>query len=170
MLKRPEETEYHANFKGYIDLVPEGNLIDILLNQIDETKKFCQSLTSDQGNYKYAEDKWTIKEVLGHMADTERVMSYRLFAIARGETANLPSFDQDIYAANTQFNELELHQILFELSNVRQSTLSLLSTLSSESLLTIGTVNNTPTSARAMAYVIAGHELHHLNILKERYI
>lgn len=170
MLKRPEATEYHANFKGYINLVPEGNLIDILLNQIDETKKFCQTLTSEQGNYKYAEDRWTIKEVLGHMADTERVMSYRLLAIARGETANLPSFDQDLYASNTQFNELELHQILFELSNVRQSTLSLLSTLSNESLQKIGTVNHAPTTARAMAYVIAGHELHHLNILKERYI
>lgn len=170
MLERPETNEYNAYFKGYIDLVPEGNLIEILLQQIEETKKLCHSLTSEQAEYKYAEGKWSVKEVLGHMADTERVMNYRLLAIARGDSTNLPSFDEKAYAANAHFNQLELHQILFELSNVRQSTLSLLSTLSDQSLQKLGTVNNTPTSARAVAYILAGHELHHLKILKERYL
>jgi len=170
MISRPLPNEFNPHFKGYIELVPDGDLIDILKQQHEKTTNFFKSLSKEQSEYRYAEGKWNLKEVLGHLCDTERVMSYRLLVIARGDKTPLPSFDENAYNLNADFNHLELDQIISEFSSVRLSTLSQLSILSEHTFQNLGTVYNTPTTARAIAFIIAGHELHHLKIINERYL
>ncbi|PEJ57560.1 squalene--hopene cyclase [Bacillus sp. AFS002410] len=170
MMSRPESNEYNPHFKGYIGLVPEGHLRDILRKQLEESISFFKAISKEKSEYRYAEDKWSIKEVLGHLVDCERIMCYRLLAIARGDQSPLPSFDENAYNENAKFNRLELEQIINEYETVRLATLSLLANLSDETLELEGTVLNHPTTPRAIAYIIAGHELHHLKIINERYL
>jgi DinB superfamily len=169
MISRPQLNEYNPHYKGYIGLVPDGDLQEILKNQLEKTTSFYKSI-KEKSEYRYAEGKWSIKEVLGHIVDTERVMSYRLLAIARGDKSHLPSFDENAYNENAKFNLLELDQIVSDYINVRKATLSLLSVISEEAFENVGTVFNSPTTSRAIAYIIAGHELHHLKIINERYL
>ncbi|WP_088013590.1 DinB family protein [Gottfriedia acidiceleris] len=166
---RPNSNEYNPHFKGYIELVPEGNLKTILRSQLAESVSFFKAISKEKSEYRYAEGKWSIKEVLGHLVDTERIMCYRLLAIARGDHTPLPSFDENAYNENAHFNRLELDQIINEFETVRLSTLSLLENLSNEALEHEGMVLYHKTTPRAIAYIIAGHELHHLKILNERY-
>ncbi|WP_088066443.1 DinB family protein [Gottfriedia luciferensis] len=170
MLLKPELNEYNPHFEGYISLVPEGDLIEILKTQLNESSSFFKSISKEKSEYRYAEGKWSIKEVIGHLTDTERIMCYRLLAIARGDQAPLPSFDENSYNENADFNRLEQEQLIHEYTIVRQATLSLLSILSDESFTKFGMVLNSPTTPRALAYIIAGHELHHLKIINERYL
>lgn len=166
---RPKSNEYNPHFKGYIELVPEGDLKTNLRSQLEESISFFKVISKEKSEYRYAEGKWSIKEVLGHLVDTERIMCYRLLAIARGDHTPLPSFDENAYNENAHFNRLELDQIINEYETVRLSTLSLLENLSNETLDYEGMVLNHKTTPRAIAYIIAGHELHHLKILNERY-
>ncbi|WP_286133785.1 DinB family protein [Bacillus sp. AFS053548] len=168
-MSRPNSNEYNPHFKGYIELVPEGDLQAILRKQLEESRNFFKAISKEKSEYRYAEGKWSIKEVLGHLVDTERIMCYRLLAIARGDHNPLPSFDENAYNENANFNRLELEQIINEYQTVRQATLSMLENLSNETLENEGNVLNHPTTPRAIAYIIAGHELHHLKIINERY-
>ncbi|WP_426450952.1 DinB family protein [Paenibacillus sp. S-38] len=169
-LAKPEQNEYNAFYAGYISQVPEGDVSLHLTEQLGKTARLVAGLTETQALHRYAEDKWSIKEVLGHIADTERVMSYRLLRVARGDTTALPGFDQDLFIRGASFDEWPLQRLADELAAVRQSTLSLISGLSSADWLREGTASGYPVSARALAYIIAGHELHHLRIIQERYI
>lgn len=170
MIQCPQQNEYNPYYEKYISLIPDGDILVFLKNQHEELQALLRDVTNEKGEYRYAPGKWSLKEVLGHMADTERVMSYRLLAISRGETAAFPSFDQDEYVENANFNELQLSDILSDLALVRQSTCSLIASLSIDAQKRSGSVANYPTTARALAYIIAGHELHHLAIIKEKYM
>ncbi len=170
MSARPVSSEYNPYFHRYIKLVPEDNIREVLVNQHYDTVKLLAGLSETASLYRYDSDKWTIKEVVGHISDTERVMAYRLLCASRGDTSVLPGFDQDIWVRETDFNRIPFDQILSDFRIVRDATLSLIGTLSEDAWSRRSTVGEYPTSALALAYIIAGHELHHRTILEERYL
>lgn len=132
MEKRPEIDEYSAYYERYITLVPDGDLVRILKDQQTKTTELLERVSEEEGGYRYAPKKWSLKEVIGHITDTERIMSYRLLRIARGDSTPLVSFDQDLYVASANFDNLIINHHLAEFQAVRQSTLTLLAGLSDE--------------------------------------
>lgn len=169
-LSKPQPGEYAAHFEEYIREVPEGQLMSLLELQPEEAMLKLGTLSDEAGNYKYAEGKWSLKEVLGHISDTERVMSYRLLRIARGDKTPLPGFDEELFVSHANFERLSILQLLKEFSLVRSSTLSLVRQLDDEAWQRIGTASGEPVSSRALAYIIAGHATHHFRIIRERYM
>ncbi|WP_440108609.1 DinB family protein [Paenibacillus sp. QZ-Y1] len=169
MIERPGTEEYASFYEGYIRLVPGGNVIELLEQQAELLKKLIHSLTEEQGNYRYDEGKWSVKEVIGHLADNERIMSSRLLRIARGDTTPLPGYEQDILMQNHPFDTYTLVDLAEEYAAARHSTILMLRHLTPEAWLCKGTVSNHTASVRSIACIIAGHELHHLSVLRDRY-
>ena len=170
MRKQVEQNEYAPYYQPYVELVPEGDLIQLLSEQMEQTIAALEKITDTQAEFRYAEGKWSIKEVIGHMIDTERIMAYRLLAIARGERRNLPGFNEEEYVQQASFTKQTVEELLQNLSIVRQSTIVLLKSLCSEEWLRRGSANDCDITVRALAVIIAGHELHHRNIISERYM
>lgn len=170
MLKKPEINEYPPYYKEYVNHVPDGELLQILDDQKKETKELLKDLSEETAEYQYAPGKWTIKEVIGHITDTERIMCYRLLSIARGEKGMLPGYTDDDYVKSGQFNRFSLSDLLHHQALVRQHTILLLSSLDEEALGQRGNANGSEVTARAIAYIIAGHEIHHRRFIKERYL
>ena len=170
MTKKPLSEEYPAYFEKYIDQVPEGNLLDILISQLEETTSFLSSLEETQWNYRYAPGKWTLKEVLGHISETERIMSYRLLRMSRGDQTPLPGYDEDEYVKEACFHSHSATDLLEEFRAVRHSTYTLIRGLNEEGWGRKGVANNKEISVRAIAFIIAGHELHHMKIIKDKYV
>jgi hypothetical protein len=170
-MQRPEASEYAPNYAGYIQQVPEGDLLQILSNQLGKLELVLQSVDDQQGLFRYAPGKWSIKEVIGHITDTERVMSYRLLRIARGDSAtSLPGFDENQFVEGAAFDRKTIQQLLFEMKAVRTATLALVEGLEDEVWTRRGLTNGKIVSARALAYIIAGHWVHHIQIIEERYL
>lgn len=169
MVDRPQASEYVPYMERYISLVPDGELLALMSQQAKSTYDDLKRISEEQSYHRYAPDKWTIKEVVGHMADTERIFAYRMLCIARGEQASLPGFDENAYVGGGHFNKLAFDALVEELAGVRQSTISLCRTIHDEAWTRIGSANGNPISVRALAYSLLGHELHHLNIVKDRY-
>ncbi len=166
---RPQADEHMPYHINYIALVPEGAILDILRQQLELTQRWLRSLTEEQGDFRYAPDKWSVKEVIGHLSDNERVFAYRALRFARADKTSLPGFEQDDYIANGNFSSRTLADIAEEFELVRRSTLALFQHLSADAWTRRGTANNAEISVRALAYIIAGHELHHLRVLESRY-
>ncbi|HEY7895125.1 MAG TPA: DinB family protein [Gemmatimonadaceae bacterium] len=169
-IARPDATEYVEYFHRYISLVPDGDLLELLDKQALETRTLLGPLSENDAGFRYAPDKWSIKEVVGHLADTERVMSYRAMCFARGDETVLPSFDENAFVKASRFNERQLSSLLAELGTVRGATIALFDGLSDDELLRRGRTPAGENSARALAYVIAGHERHHQQVLRDRYL
>lgn len=171
MDRRPESSEYLEELSKYVNLVPvEGDICTIFRAQTDEICSFISNLTEEQGEHRYAPDKWSIKQMVGHLADTGRIMSYRLLRVARGDKTPLAGFDEKDYVPTANFEAHTLEKLLAHYKLVRESTQALLDTLPEDAWTRKGTVNNATISARAVACVMIGHDHHHLNILKERYL
>ncbi|WP_425453233.1 DinB family protein [Cohnella lupini] len=170
MNDRPRQEEYGTYYEQYIGLVPTGNIVEFLADVLKTTSELLSDIPEDRGNYRYAPDKWSLKEVLGHINDNERVMAYRLLRFARGDRTPLAGYDQDEFMKGVSFDSLSLTEIIEDYISVRRSTLTLLRGLSEEAWSRRGIANDNEMSVKALAYIIAGHELHHLNIVKERYI
>lgn len=166
---RPEQDEYAESYQDYVHKVGAGNILDILLNQMHETYTLINSLSEEQALSKYAENKWTVKEVIGHIIDSERIFSCRCLCFAREENAQLPGFDQDEYVRNGDFNNRSLHNLAKEYYALRDSNVHLFRSFSSETLMKKGKANNFMFTVRSMPFIMAGHERHHLNILKSKY-
>jgi len=166
---RPVSDESTPFYHGYIAQVPDGNLIERLPEQAEDTRHLFSQLTEDAAMRRYAPGKWSVKEVLGHLIDTERVMGYRLLRIARGDSTPLSGFDQDFFVAAGRFDARMVNRLLEDYAAVRAATLELLRGLTEDDLARRGTANSNPVSARALAWIIAGHERHHLRVLRERY-
>ncbi|NOU72254.1 DinB family protein [Paenibacillus sp. LMG 31458] len=169
MLQRPSSEEHSPYFTGYISQVPEGDYLSFLHSQLDAVVALFSPINDKQGLYRYEPGKWSLKEVLGHITDTERIMSYRMLRIARGDTTNLPGFDQDLFIDNASFDDLSMEDLLNDFQAARQATFSLLKTISEEAWSRKGIANNNEISARALAYVIAGHAQHHLVVIQQKY-
>lgn len=169
MISRPTPDEYAEYAGRYVNLVGNEPILEILERQKEESYKLFTSLSTDKAAYAYAEGKWTIKQVVGHMADTERVFAYRALVFSR-ESITLPGFDQDVYMEQATFNSRPLEDLANELKTVRESSLYLFRSLTEQQSTQKGIASGSPFSVRAYAYMIAGHEMHHWNILKERYL
>lgn len=170
MLIRPSIEEYVANFGHYVDLVPEGNVREVLEQSLKTTTELYATFTEEQRGYRYAPGKWSLKQVLGHVTDNERIMSYRALRIARGDKANLAGYDENEFVSNASFDEMSLAAIVDDYVAVRRATLTLLNGISDEAWTRIGVVNGYESSARAWIYILAGHELHHLDVIRDRYL
>lgn len=170
MIGRPSEDEYASFFGYYMPLVPEGDLRDVLQSQEGEMLQLLESLTEEQGLRRYAPGKWSLKEIIGHVTDHERIMSYRAMRIARGDTTPLPGYEQDVLVQGANFDAQPIRQLADQYAAVRQSTLALLGSLTDEAWLRKGTVSQATMSVRALVCAIIGHEIHHLRIVRERYL
>ncbi|HEX6981731.1 MAG TPA: DinB family protein [Balneolaceae bacterium] len=166
---QPNSDEYADFYEGYISLVKFENIIPVLIQQEKKVTALIHSLSPQQANYSYAEGKWSIRQVVGHLIDTERVMAYRALCISRGDQTSLPGFDQDEYVANARFEERDLQNLAAEYDALRNANISMFSSFSQEQIKRRGIANEYPVSVRALVYIIAGHEKHHLNVLKEKY-
>lgn len=167
----PQPGEYSPFAANYVSLASIHHDVINLLSQLkDSTYKTFTQLPAETVDYAYGPDKWTIKQMLGHMIDTERVFSYRAYCISRGDKTPFPGFEQDDYVANTDLSHRTMQGLSEEFKLLREANLAFINTLTDEQIERIGTASNHPVSVKALLYMIAGHELHHLNILKERYL
>ena len=170
-VEKPKEGEYNPYAIMYIRLLPDDGLIIKHLNENFKTvKNFILSVPEEKLLYRYAENKWTIKEMLVHIMDDERIYAYRALRIARNDKTELPGFEQDDYVPYSRANERSLKNILNEYATTRRAIISLFENLNEAAFLRTGTANGHIVSVRALAYHIAGHELHHMNIIRERYL
>lgn len=170
-LQRPAESEFNPYYGKYIARVPdEGDFVELLARTADETLEILRAIPENTASYKYGEGKWTIKEVVGHLCDAERIFSYRMLRIARADRTPLPGFDENAYVPAGQFSQRTLASLIEEFAAVRAATIALVAGLPSEGWLQSGTMSDSAVSARALAYIIAGHELHHREILLTRYL
>jgi uncharacterized damage-inducible protein DinB len=170
MIKKPQPDEYSAYAAGYVNKVPNGPVLEVLEYLKESTYNFFSRMTDEQADHAYAEGKWTLKQVLGHMIDTERFFAFRAFCFSRGDKSPLPGFDQDDYVNGATFETRSVQSLAKEFKAVREANLFLYSSFTEEQSLMIGTANNNPVSVRALVYMTAGHELYHLELIKERYI
>lgn len=166
----PEATEYAAYYGRYTSLVAGNDIMAALEDQPQHTLALLTGLGEEQGNYRYAPDKWSIKEMLGHLIDTERILAYRALCIARNDRTPLPGFEQDDYVRSGGFAECPLGYLMQEFVCVRDATVFLFEGLNPEAWMRRGIANQNEVSVRAIAYIIAGHELHHRQVLKEKYL
>jgi uncharacterized damage-inducible protein DinB len=169
MINRPQTDEYPAFAAGYVGQVTTTDVIGLLEQLKDETYKLFSGMSEEQAMHAYAEGKWTLKQVLGHMIDTERVFAFRAFVFSR-ESTELPGFDQDIYISNTDFNNQSIQDLASEYRATRESNLFLFRAFKDKQLLRKGIASGFPVSVRGLVYMTAGHELHHLKLVKERYL
>lgn len=169
ILERPTAAEYNPYYDHFISLVGEGDLLQILADSYQKTDDLLKDVTEEQANSSYAEGKWTIKELLVHLADTERVFGYRSMSIARGDQTAFPGFEHNDYVPLSGANERPLSDILEELSSIRASTISLFRGMPKEGFSRIGTASDSPASPLAIACIVVGHETHHRGVLEERY-
>jgi uncharacterized damage-inducible protein DinB len=167
---RPPHTEYAEWYARYVALVPDGDIVAILATQLHDTYALLRELTDEQARLAYAAGKWSIKEVIGHIADAERVFATRALCFARGDATPLPGFDENAYVPAGSFDDRPLASLLAELSAVRGATVSLFAGLPSQAWERSGTASDNRVSVRALAWITAGHELHHREILSERYL
>jgi len=170
MNQRPTEQEYAPPVHRYVSIVPAGSILSIIEAQHASTTALLNGLSPEQADYRYAEGKWSIKEVIGHVADNERVWAYRLLRIARGDAQGLVGYDENVFAANAPFASLPLADVIAEYDAVRRSTLYLLRALAPGAWSSQGDFAGHPLTVRAAAYMIAGHEAHHINVINERYL
>lgn len=170
-IPKPDPGEYPAYAEMYMKWVPrDGQVLLHLENNSKMMQDFIRSLSPLQLEYRYAAGKWTIKEILVHITDDERIYSYRALCFARGEKKSLPGFEQDDYINLSETGQRQIDNILEEYGSVRQATIALFNGMTDEMLRREGTADNKRASVRALAYHIAGHELHHLNLIREKYL
>jgi len=170
-IEKPKDGEFPPYADMYIRLLPDdGLLLKHLEDNFIATKELILSLNEEKLNYRYAANKWTIKEILVHIIDDERIYAYRALRFARNDQTELPGFEQDDYTLHSQANTRSLQSILGEYEAVRYATIALFNGLPEDAFLRRGTANNNKATVRALAYHIAGHELHHMNIIREKYL
>jgi hypothetical protein len=169
-LVRPEPTEYGDFYRVYVNMVGEGSILRLLTAQRDAALQLLRSIDEERAEHRYAVGKWSIKEVIGHVTDSERVFAYRALCFARGERAPQPGFDQDAYVAAADFNRRSLGDLAAEFSQVRYANVTLFGGFDEDVWLRRGVANGVEFTVRSIPYIIAGHELHHIAVIRERYL
>ena len=167
---RPSADEHLPYYARYIDRVPDGDVLATLSQQIGETLALLRGLPESVANYRYAPGKWSVNELVGHLVDSERLFGNRALRFARGDATPVPGFEQDDYIRGATFDAYPLSELADEFEAVRRSTLYFFRHLDDEAWSRRGIANNAEISVRALAYIIAGHELHHREILRARYL
>lgn len=166
----PETSEYAPYYGRYISLVKGNDILAVLHQQVPQTKALLSSLSDQQGDFRYAPEKWNIKQVLGHLIDSERIFAYRALRIARADQVPMEGFEQDDYVRRGNFEKRSISDLLEEYETVRAATLTLFRNLDPAAWNRRGVANNHEVTVRATAYIIAGHELHHMQILNDKYL
>ena len=169
LIAKPDTSEHAPYYSRYVDLVAAGDILGTLADQIGGTLAELRKIAEADSLKRYAPGKWSVREVLGHMIDTERVFAYRALRFARNDKTDLPGFEQDHYVAAAQFDRRPWADLLAEFEAVRRSNVLMFRGLSEEAWLRQGVANGNAMSVRAAAYTIAGHELHHMRVLREKY-
>jgi hypothetical protein len=169
-MRRPEPSEYAAFYAGYISKVDGRNVIREMQEQLLELQELVSLIPEDKENYAYAPGKWTIKEVIGHIIDTERVMAYRAMRISRKDKTNLPGFDENVYINNSNFNSRSLYDLGHEFALVREGNVAMVKSFSEEMIAEMGIANNKDVSVRALIFILVGHAAHHIAVIRERYL
>ncbi len=168
-MTRPVPDEYPPIFSGYVERVPEVDVVGALRAQIDLLRDLAAAVSPDRETYAYAAGKWTIRQVVGHLGDAERVFSYRALCFARGDRTPLPGFDENAYVDHARFNDTPLSDLVDELVWLRSANLKMLGALGEDQWSATGTANGRAMSVRALAYVMAGHVRHHFVVLRDKY-
>ena len=168
-MKRPQAEEFPLFYKGYVDTVSE-NVLTELEQQMESFSALLRSISAEKASFAYAEGKWTIKELAGHVIDTERIMAYRALRIARNDTTPLPGFDENDYVANAHFADRSLESLADEFAALRKANMNLIRSLNAIEIDRSGISNEKPISVRALIFIMAGHVNHHVAILKQRYL
>ncbi len=169
-IPRPDASEYAPFYGTYVGTVPEGDLLQLLEEQRRATQALLAGIPEPRALHRYAPGKWSIKEVVGHLLDSERVFCYRALRFARGDQTALSGFDENVYVPAGKFDARPLGELAAELDAVRRATIALFGSFDAAALARRGTANGKEVSVRALAYIVAGHERHHVAILRERYL
>lgn len=170
-MTRPNPSEFHPFYNGYIQNVPDGNFLQVLKQNSLEIKAFFNSIKKEKHDYRYATGKWTIKQIIMHLCDTERVMSYRALTIARGDVnAMLSSMDENLYASHVDTSGRTIEDLVGELMVIREATAMLFGYMTDAQSMLTGNVLGHSISARALGYIIVGHAIHHMNIVQKKYL
>ncbi len=167
---RPEKTEYAPYYERYISLVADGDIVGTLGKQLEETLALIRGIPEARGGFRYAEGKWSVKELIGHVIDSERVFAYRALRFGRGDATSLSGFEQDDFVRGADFDGRSLNDLASEYEHVRRATISLFANLDEAAWNRRGAANNNEVSVRGLAFIVAGHERHHLEILRTRYL
>lgn len=169
-MSRPAATEFAPYYGTYVNAMPDGDVVQALASQGEETFGVLSALSDEQGGFRYAPEKWTIRDLVQHLCDSERIFTYRALRFARGDGAPLPGFEQNAYAVAAHADRRPLRDLAAELRDIRRTTLALVRSFDGEMLGRSGMASGSPMSVRALVWVIAGHERHHLRVLRERYL
>jgi hypothetical protein len=167
--RRPSDNEFAPYYLRYVSLVPETEIVEALEKQIAELRRVAAAISPDREHFRYADGKWSIREVFGHMIDAERIFGVRAFCFSRGETAPLPSFDENQYVARSAYDNTPLAELLDEFAALRAAHLAVLRRLNGPAWDQTGTASGNPVTVRGLAYIMVGHVRHHLSILADRY-
>ncbi len=166
----PASTEYAHYYSDYVGLVAKGNVLDTLTSQMHEIFTLINTIPGDKALFAYQTGKWTIKEIIGHLIETERVFSYRALCFSRGDNSELPGMDQDLWMENNNYSSRTLSNLSNEYLAVRVATIHLFKNMTKQMISRKGVASGVEFTVRAIAFIIAGHETHHLNIIKEKYL
>ena len=169
-MNRPEKTEYHEYYETYVSLVDETDIVSALQRQAAELESLLSEISEEKAAYAYAEGKWSVKQLVGHLIDGEKIFAYRALRIARNDQTPMEGFEQDGYIENSNFDAVPLADLTEEFMLIRKAHVLFFKNLTDEAWLRVGTANNSPVSTRALAYIIVGHVRHHVGILKSRYL
>ncbi|HYY98833.1 MAG TPA: DinB family protein [Pyrinomonadaceae bacterium] len=167
---KPRADEYAEYYGKYVSLVPEGDIVETLSKQSGETLAMLRSIPEERAGHAYGPGKWSIRQLVGHVIDTERIFAYRALAIARGERASLPGMEQDEYMEHASFDGRTLESLCEEFSHVRRANVLMMSGFDADAWARRGVASDNEVTVLALAHIIAGHELHHVNVLRARYL
>jgi hypothetical protein len=167
---RPEKTEYHEYYDTYVSLVDETDIVRALEAQTAELESLLRTISEEKASSAYAEGKWTVKQLVGHLIDGEKIFAYRALRVARNDQTPMEGFEQDGYIENANFGAVPLRDLTEEFLLNRKANVLFFKNLAEEAWQRTGTANNSPVSTRALAYIMVGHVRHHVNILKSRYL
>ena len=168
--RRPSPDEFTEYYHAYVGQVPDGNIISILTEQHDRIVQILTDIPTSKEDFKYADGKWSTKEVIGHMLDTEWIFSYRTLRIARNDQTPMAAMDQDEFVRGANFDNRSLASMTTEFSHLRSATIELVSSFDDDILDRTGTASGYPFTVRALVFIIAGHAEHHINVLSEKYL
>lgn len=169
-MQRPAIEDHHPYFQRYVGLVPEGDILEILAEELESSRELLKTIDEERANFRYAPGKWSVKELWGHVVDSERIFGVRCLAIARGEVYAYPPFDEDSYVAKAHFDRRGLAELFSEFEHLRRSHLHLFASFDDEDAARLGWSYGAPIRARSVPWILAGHEIHHRRVLEERYL
>lgn len=167
---RPAADEYLEYYGTYIKRVPDGDIVESLKQDLSQSVQFLRGIPESKLDHRYAPGKWSIREIVGHLSDAERVFQYRAFRFSRGDETPVPGFEENLYVANSPFSRVSMPDLIAEFESLRRASIHLFENLDAEAMARRGIANNAGISVRAIAYILVGHVIHHIGVMKERYL